>query len=449
MLQALRAAFAADVRGGIALLRRALASSKTRSSEAPYVRDVLAAYSMSTGDFAALRSLCNQRFEDMPAILEASHMASLAMLDAADGNVVESRSRAREAIRRSLEHDPPLVRGRVLSRCAIASYYLADYESASERALESAVLYEGHEAHSAAATSYSIPATIAHSYRHDGALAMALYEKMLAHAERAEHNALRRTAVAALFCVASERYDVAACAKARTALLRDPAPQQHQESTVIVIAEALGHGWRGEFTTASAILRAPDASQTRSDHDDAHLRALRSIIAIARWDYDEARSLARTVLSERLALRTLPLHHAARRTHARIIAAFASFAIGDQVRAQRALTKAVDPDGRYRELLTTDSIVLDRCPELFRGYAAFINAALERARELRPGHGLTAAEVSLVRALPQGHTVRELAEQLGKSKHTIARQLESIYAKLGARNRTQAIHQARERGLLP
>jgi DNA-binding CsgD family transcriptional regulator len=45
-------------------------------------------------------------------------------------------------------------------------------------------------------------------------------------------------------------------------------------------------------------------------------------------------------------------------------------------------------------------------------------------------------------------TLAALAAELNKSKHTVARQVESIYRKLGASNRAQAINKARDFGLI-
>ncbi len=432
-----------DVRGAIALLHRALSVAPPGSGETPYVLDALYQYYSSSGDFDTLRRVMDEYAGDVPQALEASFEAIASVIGATMG-VAGARCRARDAIRRSLQQDAPLTAGRVLARAALTSYFLRDYDEAADRALQSALLLEEHGGYASAAASYSIAAAIAHADRRDCTLAAALYEKMFANADRAGNGALRRTALAGSLIVAAERYDLDTFDAARSALLADRAARQHQESPVITIAEALGHGWRGELATVDATLSALGTAEPGF----MLVPALRSFISVARWDLDEGRRLTRAVIGQRFTPRDYPLHEVAGHADARIIAAFACFAMGDRVRAERALTKAVDPDGRYRELLTTESIDLDRCPELFRGYAQFINVALDRARELRPAHGLTATEVALVRALPHGHTVRELAEQLGKSKHTVARQLESIYAKLRARNRTQAIHQARERGLL-
>jgi len=62
---------------------------------------------------------------------------------------------------------------------------------------------------------------------------------------------------------------------------------------------------------------------------------------------------------------------------------------------------------------------------------------------------LTAREVEILQLLPTGKTYTELAEALFISESTLKTHLQSIYRKLMARNRLEAINEARRLGILP
>jgi len=62
--------------------------------------------------------------------------------------------------------------------------------------------------------------------------------------------------------------------------------------------------------------------------------------------------------------------------------------------------------------------------------------------------GLTPRELEILEKLPTGDTVLEIAAQLFVTESTIKTHLSSVYKKLGAANRVQAINAARKLGLL-
>lgn len=63
--------------------------------------------------------------------------------------------------------------------------------------------------------------------------------------------------------------------------------------------------------------------------------------------------------------------------------------------------------------------------------------------------GLTPRELEILEKLPTGDTVLEIAAQLFVTESTIKTHISSVYKKLGATNRVQAINAARRAGLLP
>lgn len=65
------------------------------------------------------------------------------------------------------------------------------------------------------------------------------------------------------------------------------------------------------------------------------------------------------------------------------------------------------------------------------------------------GLGLTPREIEVLEKLPSGDTVAQIAKQLFVTESTIKTHLFSLYKKLNAENRVQAINNARKSGLLP
>ena len=82
-----------------------------------------------------------------------------------------------------------------------------------------------------------------------------------------------------------------------------------------------------------------------------------------------------------------------------------------------------------------------------QGQGPVLDVDFRHANAARPTHGLTQAELEVLRALPAGTTLASLADSLGKSRKTVERQVGNIYAKLHVANRAQAIQRARELGI--
>jgi DNA-binding CsgD family transcriptional regulator len=225
--------------------------------------------------------------------------------------------------------------------------------------------------------------------------------------------------------------------------------EQYCERFAFVLSEALLAGWSGRFDSASAALRGLRDGDDRFRGDRALTTALLAIAAAATGQTDQARRLSRRAISESTQQRGPEAAFERRmRIVARYVAAATCHLIGDSIRGDRGLSATFDPEGRLRTSLGEDGVDVERLPRLMHGYALYINAAFMEARRLRPAHGLTPVEVEVLRSLPTGGTVAQIAADRGKSKKTIERQVESIYAKLGAKNRTEAINRARESGLL-
>jgi DNA-binding NarL/FixJ family response regulator len=93
--------------------------------------------------------------------------------------------------------------------------------------------------------------------------------------------------------------------------------------------------------------------------------------------------------------------------------------------------------------------------DVLEGGSAFSPAAAKIVlRELRPDHKnhlaptLTARETAVMEALATGATYLAIADELGIGINTVRTHIRSIYDKIGAESRTEAVNLARNSGLL-
>ena len=185
-------------------------------------------------------------------------------------------------------------------------------------------------------------------------------------------------------------------------------------------------------------------SEARSLARDANLEdyppvtILHAVAArIALHQADRPRAIAELTRAQRLRPGlTYALPHLA--VQARIELARCHLALSDFAAAQILLQEVTE--------------VLARCPRLgiFVGQAGELQAELSRARgSFIPGaSALTAAELRLLPVLPTHLSFPEIAEEMFLSPNTVKSQAMSIYRKLGASSRSQAVTRSRELGLL-
>jgi LuxR family maltose regulon positive regulatory protein len=105
-----------------------------------------------------------------------------------------------------------------------------------------------------------------------------------------------------------------------------------------------------------------------------------------------------------------------------------------------------------RTLMREVDDLLRRRPGLgtLAGEAAALRAQLSRERgsSLPGASALTAAELRLLPLLSTHLSFPEIADEIFLSRHTIKSEAMSIYRKLGASSRSQAVARSRELGLL-
>jgi DNA-binding CsgD family transcriptional regulator len=445
-LRAMKAATGGDVPGGVALLRRA--STHCDAPTRRYFLDLLIPLLVNTAQTDEAARLLAE-MEPSGDDLDAAFDALRALFAARNGEDAASIEHARVALDRARACENPVVIGRVLMRTSAAAFYREDLEEAQERSLEAARWHERLDAYTNAAHSYSVLWVIARDWLGDPDVSRFYARRMTMTANLGGDVTLENRGLIAQLEVAAESGDSRRFGSIRGRLLANPMSEQFlRERFSFSLAEALSAGWTGRFDIARANLKSV-AKSTTNLVDRATCEALLAVCALTTWHLDEARSHARRAIGM-TAERTQKeaLNNARARKIARFVASAVCIILGDTVRGRRALSRKFDPDGQFTALISTEGVDEIRIPALMRGYARFINMACREATLRRPQIGLTEAESEVLALLPDGTSVAIIAQALGKSRKTVEKQLGSIYAKLHATNRMEAMRRARELGIL-
>ncbi len=445
-LRAMKAVASGDAPGGLALLKRAVAHSEGHVRE--YLLELLVPLLLNTNQIADAEEALALVEDTVPELIPA-FAASRAWLAARQGDDSTSVLWATEALMTGRAVDQPYIIGRVVQRTAMAAFYREDFAEAQDRALEAARSYERLESHRNAAVCYSILCVIAQDWVGDPDVARYHARRMTMSAHLAGDLSLENWGVLAQLDIAAEGGDTRRAASLRGRLAANKLNEQYYlERFTYGIVEVLAHGWEGRFDLARIGLMSLRNKDDLSLSERALCDVLLSIVALSNGNAELARRLARRTLSqtsERSGKE--PLFDSRRRRIARILGAAVCIILRDTVRGRRALTRSIDPEQRFAPLIDASGMDEERAPALMRGYAKFLNRACAIANTARPSHGLTGAELEVLRALPAGMTLGTLAASLGKSRKTVERQVGNIYAKLHVGNRAQAIQRARELGI--
>jgi LuxR family maltose regulon positive regulatory protein len=141
----------------------------------------------------------------------------------------------------------------------------------------------------------------------------------------------------------------------------------------------------------------------------------------------------------------------AMRMRAHLSSAIPWYCVQTQLELARAHIALADMDGA-RTLLREAEDVIQRRPELgtLRGQARELQAELANSPSLDHGWAstLTAAELRLLPLLTTHLSFREIAERLYVSRNTVKSQAISVYRKLDASSRSEAIERAVQLGLV-
>jgi LuxR family transcriptional regulator, maltose regulon positive regulatory protein len=218
------------------------------------------------------------------------------------------------------------------------------------------------------------------------------------------------------------------------------------------------------------------ATQDRELNAASYALALRGVIAIQRQDWQLAEALAEQALT---VVREGHLDDYVSSPLVYAVAARVALHRGDAPAARQQLARA----SRLRPLLTHSmpTWAVQALLEMARAYVALndaagaravlgqardviylrpdlgnlpaqveeLRSALEEAREALPGSSsLSTAELRLVPWLSTHLSFREIGERLYVSQNTVKTQAISVYRKLGASSRSQAVQRLKEIGLL-
>jgi LuxR family maltose regulon positive regulatory protein len=279
----------------------------------------------------------------------------------------------------------------------------------------------------------------------------------------------------------------------RALVCRDGAEQMRADAELAAGTMAAGSFWRNSATLylGMAHLMAGDTGRADALFQDAAAAgrpggpavgacvalAERSLLAIAGREWEaagrhlsRARSVAReanladyppiTILhavAARIALheadRPRALAELTRAQRLRPALTYAVPHLAVQARIELARCHlALSDIAAARILLQEVTEVLTRRPGLgvFAGQAADLRSELSRVRSSSAlgASALTAAELRLLPMLSTHLSFREIGEEMFLSPHTVKSQAISLYRKLGASSRNQAVTRARELGLL-
>ena len=192
---------------------------------------------------------------------------------------------------------------------------------------------------------------------------------------------------------------------------------------------------RNQWNQAEALAGQARSLLDQAGLEDATVCAAQARVALHRGDVPAARR--ELASAQRLrSLLTYAQPHMAVQTRIELIRAHIALA---DISGARTLMREVDEVLRLRPGLG-----------ILVGEAEALRARLaqERGSAVLGASALTAAELRLLPLISTHLTVPEIAAELYLSPHTIKSQLTSIYRKLEASTRNQAVTRARELGLL-
>lgn len=445
-MRGLKGIVSGDVPGGVALLRRAIEHAEPLTAQ--YLTEILVPYLITAFDIDSAEEALERAGAPLAEELVPAFLALRAIIEARRGHDERSREYAAEALALGRALDHRMIAARVLQRSSLAAFYREDFSEAQDRSLEAARTYERLDSHRNAATSYTVLYVIASDWLNDPDVARFYAERVTMSANLAGDLTLQNYGLVAQLVIAAETADLRRLGSIRARLLANRVHEQYQERPQFIISEALHHAWSGNLDQARLLLSGLEKRPNQSLAETAFVEALLAVLDAARWDIASARRRAHRVIGKTVAHpEHEPIFEARRRRIARTLAACACLLVGDTTRGRRALSRPFDPDAYFTSLSPTRDLDEAGAPALMRGYVRLVNVARATAFRARPKHGLTDAEMRVLRALPDDATIAQIAEGFGKSKKTIERQVGSIYDKLRVSSRAQAIQRARDLGI--
>jgi DNA-binding CsgD family transcriptional regulator len=435
-----------DVLRAESTLRRA--ADRAAAEELPYVVELFAPLLISRGLFtraaALLATTASPTFRTGRTALQA-------VVDAANGAVrlAEERAAAVHEALPQLDDDALLLRLR--QRLALAAYYRGAAGEALEEAAEGLRLARLLGAHRFACHLHTVAYATHYTWAGDFDAAWHHAVAIGREAQLGGDVSLRAFSRVAQYELAAERGDDVEASLVRSALERDPLPEQYRERFAAGVADALRLAWAGEFATSRNVLTVLKDTTGRTDGERALCRALLAVVAVTLGDDDAARRFSRQAISTSARPHKRIVAYELRyRRLARVLASVVGDMIGDVVRGRRAAeARFLQEDPNVAALLRVRSggMVNDVAASV-RGYARLLLIAHDRFAN-RPSHGpLTPGEVDILKMVAAGKSAPQIAAILGRSPHTVRTHLRNASIKLDAHGRFEIVARARQLGLL-
>jgi LuxR family maltose regulon positive regulatory protein len=196
---------------------------------------------------------------------------------------------------------------------------------------------------------------------------------------------------------------------------------------------------------------------TETERDSGEVREILAVRSLANGDPHGALAALEATVTE-----TVGVHHGLVLIRSLLLDARARYMIDEEREAQHSIERALDLAEADELILpflvieTTD--LLERHPRHQTAHGAFLAAIADSraGRELDSGHqssgladvGLSETELRVLRFLPTNLTAAEIASEIYVSVNTVKTHMRSIYTKLDAHSRGQAVECARELGLM-
>jgi LuxR family transcriptional regulator, maltose regulon positive regulatory protein len=216
-----------------------------------------------------------------------------------------------------------------------------------------------------------------------------------------------------------------------------------------ILATRARLGMTGEAGAALAALSDEQAGS-------GELANARAVIRLAEGDPAGALDAVRDVLAG-----TAPVIGYVTVVEAQLLAGLAHRELGDRPAANRAAERALalaEADRLVLPFAMTDSRkLLEALPSHETAHAALLTDILDvlrgspltpREDSAPPAEELSPGELKVLRYLPTNLSRHEIAGELSVSVNTVSTHLRRIYTKLGAHDRSAAVHRARELRLL-
>ena len=430
----------------IMLARRfaVLLINRGRSKEAISVLQKALPYSVSIQEEIVLRAVMATAYAFSNAVLEA-------------GESIEFVERNLQ----SLDIEP---RVRAFHQLAIASLYLQNYVAADHFGRQSVEVSTQLGLHAHAARSYSVLCASILITTPQPESAAVFAQEWVTSAERGGDALLLTGAHRLKYIIAVDSGNDEAASAAEQALADLGDIRSFNDTLPARIARAMREVGKGNLArAASALVNLAD--QDLSSAERVLRTSMLAVIRAGQRNVDDAKALlkhpslvaigesgdlfARRYHNLAQAYRALALWMTDSRVTARRVISsnveLAGVAPRDQllIQAIQAFcnTSFQAVDGKVAAEITRDLTEVG-----LHGFAAFLTSLCTHSEsKLSP---LTASELKVLRAFSNGSTEENVAEELGKSKHTVHSQMKAIIKKLDCSGRHEALEFARAQGWL-